>query len=63
MKRGQSIYYCNACDSKDKVRREGIFLEEMSESDACGNKSSKILNDHDKIEVVRNSLIVKKGER
>ena len=62
MKRGQAIYYGNACDTKDKEKRKGIFLEEMSDQDACGNKSSKILNDHDKIEVVRNSLIIKRGK-
>jgi hypothetical protein len=65
MIRGQTIYYNDgelAFDmaintKKDVGTHRGVFLEEMPDHDACGNKYSKILTENDKIAVVQNSLI------
>lgn len=54
MIRGETIYYR---DEDAPTFKKGTFLEEMSDRDACGNVYSKILNENDRIEVLKNKFV------
>jgi hypothetical protein len=65
MIRGQRIYYNDgelafdiAINTKADVGTHAvIFLEELDDSDARGEKYSKILNKNSKIQIVNNKLL------
>jgi len=62
MIRGKNIYYNTGelsfeTNPQSAGTFKGVFLEEMSDHDACGNKYSKIINKDGRIQVVANSLL------